>query len=212
MKKIWAFLTALCLFLIAVFCFHTITRGSLKTNNPDYGTWVSTYKDLSYDAISDNMEKDTVLVMGSSEMHHGRRTPYHPTNIFRKQHINAMFVGSAYRQCLMQATTVGAVAPKLKSKKVVLMLSPSWFGEGGVKKSAFAVRFSESEYVAMLRNKDLSLKTKKAVAKRTVELLGDDSAMQKRVIKYNRMFLGGDASFMDKLTFGLRMKLSLIHI
>lgn len=206
MKKIWAFLTALCLFVVAVFAFHTVTKGSLKTNNPDYGTWVNTYKDLSYDAISDNMDDDTVLVMGSSEFHHGRKTPYHPTKVFRQQHINAMFIGSAYRQCLTQATTVGAVAPKLKSRKVVPMLSPSWFGTEGVNKAAFSVRFSESEYVALLKNKDLSLKTRKAIAKRTVELLSDDRSMQKRVIRYNRMFLDGDASDLDKLTFKWRMK------
>ena len=112
---------------------------------------MNNYKDTSYSAISDNIKDDTVLFMGSSEFHHGAHTPTFPAKVLKKQGIDAMCIGSSYNQSLSHATALAAVGPKLKSKKVILMVSPSWFNPLGVAahKSAFAVRFSETEYIGM---------------------------------------------------------------
>ena len=95
MKKITAFITAFVLFIGVAVSAHVITNEKLETNNADFGTWISTKKDLSYRAVTSNIEDDTVLMMGSSEFHHGNKTPYHPTNIFRDLNMNVMCIGAA---------------------------------------------------------------------------------------------------------------------
>ena len=80
MKKVAAFITALILFVGTALSVHTIAGEKLDTNNPFFGTWISTKKYLSYKAVSSNIEKDTVMMMGSSEFQYGNKTPYHPTN------------------------------------------------------------------------------------------------------------------------------------
>lgn len=204
MKKIAAFFTALVLFLLSVLLIHFAVAGNLKANSKGFGTWINPYKDLSYSAISNNINKDTYLMMGSSEFQHGGKKPYHPTQVFRGLDMDVMCVGAAYNQSLSHAITLASVAPDLKTKKVVLILSSAWFDQEGVKKNAFAVRFSETEYMAMLRNPDLSPELKKAIALRTEELLEEDPAMQKNVEKYNRLFLYKKVSPIDRLYFFLR--------
>ena len=115
MKKVAAFITALILFVGTALSVHTIAGEKLDTNNPFFGTWISTKKDLSYKAVSSNIEKDTVMMMGSSEFQYGNKTPYHPTNIFRKLGMNVMCIGAAQNQSLSHAVTLGAVAPKLEN-------------------------------------------------------------------------------------------------
>ena len=204
MKKIAAFFTALILFFVTVIGIHFAVSSNLKTNSRGFGTWINTYKDLSYAAIDQNLEDDTVMMMGSSEFQHGRKTPYHPTKIFRGMDMDVMCVGAAYNQCLSHAITLGSVAPELKSKKVILILSPSWFEKEGVKKNAFAVRFSETQYMALLKNPNLSPELKKKIAERSEELLTKDPAMQENVKRYNNLFLKGKINPVDKIYFYAR--------
>lgn len=201
MKKITAFITAFVLFIGVAVSAHVITGKRLETNNADFGTWISTKKDLSYRAVASNIQEDTVLMMGSSEFHHGNKTPYHPTNIFRGLNMNVMCLGAAQNQSLSHAITLGAVAPKMKNKKVVLMVSPSWFAKEGVDGSGFSARFSESMYEAFLQNDQLSEETKRAVAKRTDELLEISPGARKRADTAKRILLDGDTRPEEKVTF-----------
>lgn len=68
-----------------------------------------------------------MVLMGSSEFNYGKRLIYHPRNIFRKQNMSLMTIGNVYNQSLSHAISLGAITPKLKKKKVVLLLSMSWF-------------------------------------------------------------------------------------
>ena len=52
MKKVAAFITALILFVGTALAVHTIAGEKLDTNNPFFGTWISTKKDLSYKEVS----------------------------------------------------------------------------------------------------------------------------------------------------------------
>jgi len=204
MKKIAAFFTAAALFLVVIIILHFAFAGSLTTNNYKFGTWINSYKDSSYKAISSNIHDDTVMFMGSSEFHHGKKTPYHPSWVFRKQGMDVMCIGAAYNQSLTHAITLAAAAPLMHNRKVVLMVSPQWFDSEGATPEGFSVRFSESEYMRMLQNKNLSDRTKKCIAARTETLLKNDPSMQNRVIRYNRLFLAKHASFMDRMLYRLR--------
>ena len=201
MKKITAFITAFVLFIGVAVSAHVITNKKLETNNADFGTWISTKKDLSYRAVTSNIEDDTVLMMGSSEFHHGNKTPYHPTNIFRDLNMNVMCIGAAQNQSLSHAITLGAIAPDMKNKKVVLIVSPSWFAKKGVDGSGFSARFSESMYEAFLKNDQLSDETKKAITQRTKQLLELSPGAQKRAETAEKVILDKNASLEEKVTF-----------
>ncbi len=203
MKKIKAFLAAVLMLAVLSGSIHFIFAAD-NTKKDGMGTWVNMYKDLSYSAVSSNLDSDTVLVMGSSEFQHGRKTEYHPTKVFRKSKTDLMFVGAAYNQCLSHALTLGAVSGDLKSKKAILLLSPAWFDNQGVKPEAFAIRFSETEYLAMLDNPNLSNELKRDLAKRTEELLTADKAIQNNVKRYNKTYFERTINPVDRLYMVLR--------
>ena len=55
MKKIAAFFTAVVLFFTAAISAHIIAGERIDTNNADFGTWINSKKDLSYQAVSRNI-------------------------------------------------------------------------------------------------------------------------------------------------------------
>ena len=97
-----------------------------------------------------------------------------------------MIIGASYTQSLFHAILVGAVSPELKKKEAVLLVSPSWFKENGIEPGAFAMRFSETEYLAFLRNTDISDNLKKEVANLAEERLSSFPEMQDKVKVYNK--------------------------
>ena len=123
MKKITAFFTALVLFAGVVLGMHLYTRGQLEVPDSRFGTWTDEVKFGSRDAIAANLDENTLLVMGSSELQHGQGTPFHPASILAGQDTNLMLVGAGYYQSLFHATALAALAPDMKNKKVVLILS-----------------------------------------------------------------------------------------
>lgn len=207
MKKIASFFTAIILFLISITIIHFAVAGSLKSNGKGFGTWINPYKDLSYSAIVNSLNDNSYMMAGSSEFQHGKGTPYHPTEIFRSMDMDVMCIGAAYNQCLSHAITIGAIAPELKNKKLVLILSPSWFDKVGVRKNAFAVRFSETQYMAMLKDPELSKPLKEKIAKRTYKLLSKAPAMQENVKKYNDIILENKANFLEKIYFSIKKEI-----
>lgn len=206
MKKILAFFLAILMFAGFAGALHlAFAKGGPPGEG--VGTWVNMYKDLSYSAISDNLTDDMVLVLGSSELQHGRGTEYHASALLGRAGVKAMLVGAAYNQCLSHAITTGAVAPGLKSGRVVLILSPAWFDDRGVRPDTFDVRFSETEYTAMLRNPALSADLKRAIAQRSEKLLSGDKALLHNVKKYNRMYLDGELGLTGRIYVRLRSAL-----
>ena len=204
MKKLAAFGTALVLFVISVIVLHFAVAGRVTAEDGGFGTWINTYKDMSYKAVAENIDEDTVMYLGSSEFQHGEGTPYHPTEIFRAMKMDVMCIGAAYNQCLSHAITMGALGPQLQSKKTVLILSPAWFNGPGVEKDAFGVRFSESMYMAMLENPNLSGDVKKKIAERAEDLLSNSPALQENVKRYDKIFIGSGGNTADRTYFNMK--------
>ncbi|MGN1383195.1 MAG: D-alanyl-lipoteichoic acid biosynthesis protein DltD [Eubacterium sp.] len=191
MKKLKAFLIAFALFLAFAIGLHAycISQG-MKTSNPDFGTWYSQYKDISYSALDQNINKKDMFVFGSSEFRHGRKTPFHPANFFRGTGVHLVTIGGPFNQTLYHTIALGALEPQIKNRRVVLMLSPTWFRPAqGVSSKGYALRFSETEYVAFLKNKDIPTYLKKYAARRSVKLLKDSPELLNHVKLYNRVLL-----------------------
>ena len=203
MKKAVAFVVAFVLFLgTAAGCFFW-SNNRLSFHNPKFGTWINDRKFYSHEAITANLNQDSIVVFGSSELNHMRRTKYHPEKMFAGQKLNLMMMGAGYYQSLSHAIELGAIEPGMKNRKVVLVLSPQWFRPTGVLPDAFASRFSEDNFIAMLRNDKLSPETKKYIIARTEALLADDPSTLKRVRLYERIFREHNADLRDKVYYTL---------
>ncbi|MFV0518342.1 MAG: D-alanyl-lipoteichoic acid biosynthesis protein DltD [Aminipila sp.] len=201
MKRITAFLVALCLFCSTVYGLHIYSEKAINMNNNDFSTWSNKAKFSSTDSIKANLNDNSIVVFGSSEFQHGQKTIYHPKKMFKDFKFNPMLIGAGYYQCLQHAITLTAIGDEIKTKKVVLLLSPSWFRKEGVKDTAFSSRFSENAYLEMLENNEISSETKDYIIQRTRKLLNVDDATLKRVEIYNKVELGQESSFMDRFNY-----------
>ena len=93
------------------------------------------------------------------------------------------------------------MAPKLENKKVVLILSPTWFSKTGAESSGFSARFSESMYEQMLANDELSQETRNAIADRVDQMLQISPDTQASARTARSMIAGGRVSLKDRIAY-----------
>lgn len=202
MRKIRAFIAAAALMVVFVLSAHMVTSGlSLRVDNGRFGFWFNPYKDLSYSALSENIDSDTVLVMGSSEFRHGRGSKYHPRNALRTEDADLMLIGGPCNQILFHSIAAGSLEKKLESRKVILLVSPTWFKKDGVNPVNYGLRFSESEYIQFMQNPDIESETKKYVAERSEKLLADNNKFKTKVRIINRYLVDGRKSIISSVLF-----------
>lgn len=202
MRKIRSFTAAVLLTVIFVLLVHTVTSGlSLRVDNGRFGFWFNPYKDLSYSALFENIDTDTVLVMGSSEFRHGRGSEYHPRNALRNEAADLMLIGGPCNQVLFHSIATGALSKRLDRQKVILLVSPTWFSKSGVSAVNYGLRFSESEYIEFMRNPDIESDIKKYVADRSGELLADNNKFRAKVSVINRYLVDGRKDIVSRALF-----------
>lgn len=189
---------AFVLFSATVLGIHGFIDKNARFDPHSFGSWISPYKFFAADNVKANMDENTILTLGSSEFRHGTKMSTHPANMFRDSSLNMMMVGAGYYQSLFHAVELSALADGVKNRKVVLILSPQWFTKEGVLPPAYASRFSDETFVAMLQNKKISRGTKDYIIKRTKKLLSGDPQTKERVQRYERVFLNKDPSFYDR--------------
>ena len=190
MKRLAAFCLALVLFLGISTGIRSFADGrNLRDPKGDFQYWYNPYKDRCVQALTDNLGKKTMLVFGSSELGHQKKSRFYIKNMFHRSDLDVMNIGQPYSQDLNHATVLAALAPSMHTRKAVLLLSPNWFFGEDVKPDLFSIRFSDSAYVGMLQNPTLSRGLKEAISKRTRYLLRDDRAKQKRVEAYDARYL-----------------------
>ena len=116
-----------------------------------------------------------------------------------------MTIGLAYNQSLNHAVTLGAVAPSIQKRKVVILLSPTWFYREGVLKDHYSFRYSENEYIKFMENKNIPKSLKRKVAKRTNQLLkgsGTKLNFAKMEARVNGAI--GKTNSLEKLAYNIR--------
>lgn len=171
MERIKAFLVALLLFGLTAAGCHLYSAKQVEVDNPEYSVWPSEEKSKSLAGLGANINEDCIPVFGSSEFQHGTDTAYHPAQVFQNTRFNPMLIGAGYYQSLSHSVTLAAIEGSMEQRKAVLILSPQWFRKTGVVDQAYASRFSEELYAAMLQNEKLSDETKEYISGRTHKLL-----------------------------------------
>ena len=204
MKRIRSFLLAVVMLAVFATSVHAVTQTlPLKVENGRFGFWFNPYKDMSYAALSENIKDNTVLLMGSSEFRHGRKTEFHPRNVLAIDKYDFLAIGGPGNQILFHTIATGALEKKLKKRKVILLVSPSWFSKDGVTKTNYGMRFSETEYIKFLENDRIDAKTKEYVANRSFSLLEGNSRYSSRIKLINNRLVGGKSDVMTKAFFGI---------
>lgn len=189
MKKMYAFLTALALFVLTAAGCHLYTQNRVAVNNPAFLTWSLEEKENSMAGLTENLTADTIPVFGSSEFQHGLETPFHPAHVFADTDFHPLLLGAGYYQSLFHAISLAAMEPSMVTKKAVLILSPQWFRRTGVVDQAFSSRFSEQIYTGMLTNARVSEETKAYISSRTHTLLGAVDEKTERHVKLHEKVL-----------------------
>ena len=169
---------------------HIYASAKAEKKSDAYGCWTSEVKYKAGRIMRDQLDKNTILLLGSSELQHQKSTPYHPGSIFEGQDKKLLLVGAGYYQSLFHTTLVAALEPEMVNRKAVLIVAPQWFRKSGVKAEAFASRFSEENFVEMLKNPDLSDETKRYITDRTKKLLKVDPKERRRILQYEEQYLG----------------------
>lgn len=196
---------ALCVFIAALvaLCASLPPQDEPGTDGKDYGYVYSGVKSSSVGFSCATMVDDAMVLFGSSEL----STPpslvtYVPAVVFGQKAcgLDLAYVGEAYDQSLWQAIAAGAYATQLENRKVALIVSPSWFFDGGLDNSLFDTRFSYSLYRGFMDNPNLSDETRAYVRSRLLEQ-GIDASVVAAGARDGALAVVNDAvfSFMDDL-------------
>ena len=138
-------------------------------------------KSQSIDFMIASMEPDDMMLFGSSELSTpASLVPEIPAVVFGRNPygIELSCIGEAYDQSLWHAIAAGAYAPYLQNKKVAIIVSPSWFVDGGLDDSLFQTRFSYPLYRAFMANESVGDACRDYVRARLREQGIDDAVVR----------------------------------
>lgn len=203
MRIIKAFFLALCLFVCTVIGIRLYVTSQITSDKNDIGYYLDRTKYLSTAAIEKNLNKGTALVVGSSEFRRVYDSEFHPKQAVNAKDESFMLVGEGSFQSLNHAIRLGALSDSIPNKKVTIILSPQWFSDTGINPTAFTSRFSEDNFIGLLKAPNVSKETKKAIVKRTNKLLAGAPQLLERVKGYEDSYLRGDATMLDNAYTGI---------
>ena len=145
----------------------------------DYGYVYSGVKSQSVAFAKSAMTDESLLVFGSSELSTPKSVvPQVPVAVFGENDygLRCMLVGEAYDQSLWHAIALGAYAQDgVPRDKVVLIVSPGWFVDGGMDAETFNTRFSYSLYAGFCANDQVPDEAKRYVRERLASLGVDET-------------------------------------
>jgi D-alanine transfer protein len=152
--------------------FVALPAQSEVDTSQSYGYTYSGAKSRSVAFNTAQATDTSMLVFGSSELSTPAKTvPQVPTVVFgtRTTDLDLIYVGEAYNQSLWQAMAAAAYEPSVTNKKVVLIVSPTWFEDDGLDNDTFKLRFSYQLYRAFCENPKVSESSRNYLATRLAE-------------------------------------------
>lgn len=158
--------------LVAAAVYAMLPQQSSVDERKNYGYVYSGAKSASVPFAVASAPRDAMLLFGSSELATSSSlVPQVPAVIFGEHNygLDLLFVGEAYDQSLWQGIAAAAYAPQVQNKKVAIVVSPTWFENGGIDNETFKLRFSYSLYRAFCDNPQVSQASKDYVADRLAE-------------------------------------------
>lgn len=152
----------------------TLPSQAYVGSGRNYGYVYSGAKSSSVDFALASAPADSVFLFGSSELSTPESLiPQVPSAVFGQNDygIDLQFIGEAYDQSLWHAIAAGAYGGRAggSEKKVAIIVSPTWFADGGLDAETFKMRFSYSLYRQFCDNPAISESSKRYLADRLLE-------------------------------------------
>ena len=125
----------------------------------DYGYVYSGAKAEAVDFVRANLTDSSILVFGSSEFSTPADTvPQVPSQVFGLHNygVKPMLLGEAFDQALWAAIALGAYASTpIPRNRVVLIVGPGQYTDGGLDNATFKERFSRPLYARFCQNEKI---------------------------------------------------------
>jgi D-alanine transfer protein len=177
MKKVGAFLLAAFIVIILLFFCNISLKTQIQKKYFNRFSDILDWKKYQGIAMQLNAakKKDNLFIFGSSEVGGTKSNdPFHPGNFFpnEKSRFHVELIGRAYCQSLIHTLNIGALGNDLKGKKVVYIISPQWFDKTGLTQNNLKVNFSEEQFYAYMKNRNISIALKREVAERILKIIG----------------------------------------
>lgn len=191
MDKFKAFIFSIIIMLGVYLGLNIYLNKQIIVNNNSIRSHRSSNKFSSIETIKKNIDENTIILLGSSELGEYMIEDQHPSKLLDYNNLNAMIIGGGYYQSLIHIMNLGAITNenKFKRNKFVLILSPQWFDRDGLEKEAFVARYSEEAMIDFLKNKDISDENKEYVINRAQELTQDNQIYQKDLKFFKKAYL-----------------------
>lgn len=197
MKRIKALLAAAvlsCLILVGYFTIYQqrmerkYDRFHVRNNSIRYNIDYSKYK--SHDALSMNIDDNTILLMGSSELTSGISFEENFRYLLDYEDKHIMQIGGGYFQSLNHAITLASLGHDRDDiKRVNLILSMQWFTQEGIRPEAFMQRLSIDHLNHLYQNTNISPETKTKLYQRVLELAEGNDVVKNHVTRLKNDFL-----------------------
>ncbi len=199
------------LFLGLAVMAHTLlpTQESVAAEGRNLGYVYSGARSQCTTLVTSGMEESDMLLFGSSELSTPPSLiPEVPAVVFGKNSYGFQLatIGEAYDQSLWHAIAAGAYAPQLPNRKVAIVVSPSWFFDGGLDASLFKTRFSYTLYRQFMSNEHISAESKAYVRDRLVAQ-GIDEVVVKAAAKGDPLAYVNDVVFSTMADLHVRNQL-----
>ena len=147
MVRIKAFCIAIVLSIISVVAFlffyipYINSYYKVTDNSIRYGISQEKYK--SVDIIKENLDKNTLVLFGSSELEITNHKEYSFNKVFNTEDFHIMQIGSGNYQNIIHAAMMGALGDSIPKKKIAIVESMQWFEENDQNRKAFASKVSK---------------------------------------------------------------------
>ena len=202
-KKLKGFLIGLVLAIITVFIIVPIhirtihDYYSVPDNRVRYNTSYFKYK--SRKILEANIDSNTHLLLGSSELSVASNKDFHPSQMFNYDDFHLMEVGGGYFQNIIHAATLASLEPLMPEKKVAIIESLTWFDQTGMRKDAFESRISKEHVYYTLINPKLTKETKLKFINRVIELSSKNASLKNSFERYKKVLVEGEGSELDRI-------------
>lgn len=187
MKKIKAMIISLLLSILisalVISYYGNIIDKNIKVDNNSirYNNLYSKYN--SYDILLNNIDKNTILLMGSSELVATMDNEEHPKQLLDYSDKHIMQIGGGYYQSLIHSIILGSIGSDIPIKRVNLIISMQWFNKKGIEREAFESRVSFDHLYHFFENKNLSNEVKSKLYNRIIKLCDSKSSVVKSEVE-----------------------------
>lgn len=200
MKRIKAFVVAVFLSVISLVVFlhfyipYLDNYYKVSDNSVRYSISPEKYK--STDIIKANLDQNTLVLFGSSELAITNHKEYSFNKVFNTKDFHIMQLGSGSDQNIIHASLLGSLGDAVPKKRIAIVESMQWFEEKDQNRKAFEGRISKEAVYNALNNEALTQETKTKLINRIISLSSDNQSLKETFERYKRVLV-------DKSPIGL---------